>query len=432
MKKLLTLLLALLAVTAANAQFIKGDMNGDGKITMADANEVINTYLGKKAVEYVSSADNSRIQGTWYQTKTKTVSFNANGTTDFTTCSRYGYYPELKAIVFFDSNGALLSFSNILKLTEQEMILKDFGVTTIYTRTKPVYKVASITLSETNVIMSVGGYEHLSATILPEDADDKSYTWKSSDERVATINAEGLVTAVDLGTCNVTCTANDGSGVYATCTVTVSASVEKHEAVDLGLSVKWATCNVGAETSDDYGEYFAWGETTGFVYGDKKNYKWGTYKWCSANSSWNITKYTIPDNDTPGLWYQNGKFVGDNKNTLDPEDDAATANWGSKWRTPTVAEFNELFQNCTYKWVKINDMKGYELTSKKNGNSIFLPACGVVEETYLTSFGSVGAYWTNSLGEYTEEARYLNIDSDSPSLWIYERCRGLQVRPVCE
>ena len=154
-----------------------------------------------------------------------------------------------------------------------------------------------------------------------------------------------------------------------------------HEYVDLGLSVKWATCNVGASKPEEYGDYFAWGETQ-----PKSTYNWSTYKYC--NGSYNtLTKYN------------NSSSYGtvDNKTKLELSDDAARANWGGSWRMPTRAEQGELRENCTWTWTTQNGVNGYKVTSKKNGNSIFLPAAGYRDVSSLSNAGSYGDYWSSSL-----------------------------------
>ena len=192
-----------------------------------------------------------------------------------------------------------------------------------------------------------------------------------------------------------------------------------HEYVDLGLSVKWATCNVGATTSEEYGDYFAWGETE-----PKDYYDWYNYKYC--NGAYNtITKYCISS--------YNGKV--DNKTTLELTDDVAHVNWGGKWRMPTTEEQDELksTSNCTWTWTTQNGVKGYKVTSKKNGNSIFLPAAGCRILDGLSNAGS-GDYGSSSL--YTNHnfsACSLVFDSSGVD-WSspYGRCVGRSVRAVCE
>ncbi|MCQ2340448.1 MAG: DUF1566 domain-containing protein [Paludibacteraceae bacterium] len=191
------------------------------------------------------------------------------------------------------------------------------------------------------------------------------------------------------------------------------------QAIDLGLSVKWANMNIGATTPEGYGAYFAWGETS-----PKTTYNWSTYKYMqSGKSSWEyITKYTVPDDEKKGIWYNGDTFIGDNKTTLEPKDDAAHVNWGGNWRMPTKAECKELETQCTCTWTdnyNNTGVKGRIFTSNANGNSIFLPASGY--------------YWSSSLnegGSYCADCLY--FDSDRVSWGSTHRCYGLSVRPVCQ
>ena len=159
-----------------------------------------------------------------------------------------------------------------------------------------------------------------------------------------------------------------------------SDSHNGHEYVDLGLSVKWATCNVGAESPEGEGDYFAWGETA-----TKENYSWSTY-FDSDEDGKIFTKYNNED----------GKTV------LDPVNDAAHVNWGGSWRMPTKAEWQELLDNCTWEWTTQNGINGYKVTSNKEGythKSIFLPAAGNRSGIGLYGEGSEGYYWSSSLWE---------------------------------
>ena len=203
--------------------------------------------------------------------------------------------------------------------------------------------------------------------------------------------------------------------------------VEKY--VDLGLSVKWAKCNLGASKPSDYGDYYAWGETE-----PKTSFAWETYKWMqTGKSNWQyITKYTIDDGKTEGIWYDaGGNFIGDNKTTLDAADDAATANLDSPWRMPTGDEIQELIDHCTWRWTTQDGVNGYEVKSKKNGNSIFLPAAGNLGFHASYAVGHGGFYWSSSL--YTagsNYARYLLLYSDEHGRKDGGRDCGFPVRPV--
>lgn len=195
--------------------------------------------------------------------------------------------------------------------------------------------------------------------------------------------------------------------------------INGHEAVDLGLSVKWAKCNVGADSPEDYGNYFAWGETT-----PKERYDicdWIRYKWCEGSYK-NLTKYCT-DRDYG---------IVDNKTQLDLADDAAHANWGSGWRMPTTEEQGELYTECTWTCTTVNGVQGYEVVSKKNGNSIFLPAAGCRYVDSLYYAGLKGCYWSSSLFSNPAGGGAMTVESNDVRWHGYERCEGLSVRPVCE
>lgn len=191
-----------------------------------------------------------------------------------------------------------------------------------------------------------------------------------------------------------------------------------HEYVDLGLSVKWATCNVGATTPEEYGDYFAWGEVE-----PKTTYNWSTYKYGTASDQ--LTKYC--NNSS----YGKDGFT-DNKTVLDPEDDAATANWGGAWRMPTKAEQDELFVNCTWTWTTQNGVNGYKVIGP-NGSSIFLPAAGYMYEGTPDDAGLSDSYWTSSLYTYgPDRVCSVYFDSIGMSWGSGFRLVGRSVRPVCK
>ncbi len=202
-----------------------------------------------------------------------------------------------------------------------------------------------------------------------------------------------------------------------------------HQYVDLGLpsGLKWATCNVGASNPEEYGDYFAWGETK-----PKEVYDWSTYKWCSNGEWTGMTKYTYPDGQKSGIWYYGNTFIGDNKTVLDLTDDAAHVNWGGAWRMPTKAEQDELRNNCTCTWTTQNGIKGYQVRGK-NGGTIFLPASGCRSGSSLNLVGSYGYYWSSSLNEGNSSgAYYLLFYSGYVNWYINSRYYGQSVRPVCQ
>ena len=202
------------------------------------------------------------------------------------------------------------------------------------------------------------------------------------------------------------------------------------EYVDLGLpsGLKWAKCNLGASKPSDYGDYYAWGE----IEVKNKWAIWEFYKWMQAGQSdWKyITKYTIADGETGAIWYDSsGNFIGDNKTVLDAADDAATQQLGSPWRMPTVDEFQELIDKCTWTWTTQDGVNGCQVDGP-NGNSIFLPATGFVNDTALINKGDEGYYWSSSLSTLSRDASFFFFHSVNHE-WAYQdrRCR-LFVRPV--
>ena len=181
------------------------------------------------------------------------------------------------------------------------------------------------------------------------------------------------------------------------------------EYVDLGLSVKWATFNVGATSPEDDGDYFAWGETE-----TKETYSWATYKWCDGTQN-TMTKYNATD----------GKTI------LEPADDAAQVHWGGNWRMPSKEEVDELTQQCNWIWTTHNNVNGYKVTGP-NGNSIFLPAAGYKGAGPTYPAGEDGLYWTNTL-EKRHYSYLIVLHDDAPPTQAGSsgtRCFGFTIRPV--
>ena len=202
-----------------------------------------------------------------------------------------------------------------------------------------------------------------------------------------------------------------------------------YEYVDLGLSVKWAKCNVGATSETEDGVFFSWGETSGISgsllgkYSDE-NYSWASYTHC--NGSYNALKK-----------YNNNTSYGenpDNKTTLDPEDDAASQIMGEGWRIPTKDEFQELLDNTDKLWTTINGVNGYKFTSIKEGyqnNSIFIPAAGSCGNGSVGNVGYSGYVWSSSLSASSpNNAWYLNFSSGHCYVGSYGRYDGQSVRGV--
>ena len=289
----------------------------------------------------------------------------------------------------------------------------------VKTFTTDVVPVESVSLDKTEYTFNtIGNTLTLTATVLPADATDKSVSWSSSSDAVATVDASGKVTAVSKGTATIKAEAKDGSGKYASCSVTVETPCPSG-AVDLGLSVYWGTTNIGASKPEDYGDYYAWGETE-----PKESYSWSTYKY-GTSSSGPFFKYNTSDS----------YGTVDNKTVLEPEDDVARVKLGGEWRMPTDAEWTELRTKCTWTWTTNYNGTGVkgQIVTATNGNSIFLPAAGYRRDTKLYDAGSYGYYWSSSLNtDKPSIAWYVCFYSGNVSRGSYDRYYGLSVRPVSE
>ena len=198
---------------------------------------------------------------------------------------------------------------------------------------------------------------------------------------------------------------------------------DKYIYVDLGLSVKWATCNIGASKPEEFGNYYAWGETE-----NKTIYNWNTYKWCMGDYT-NITKYG--ENSNYGII--------DYKRVLELDDDAAHINWGGNWRMPTAEEMEELRKECTWLWTSQNGIDGYKVMSKHNGNSIFLPSSGCIKESAFYQTNKYGYYWSSTVRHgvnpnpsyaYAISFYYSDRNEISYGYGLCQRYAGCSIRPV--
>ena len=199
-----------------------------------------------------------------------------------------------------------------------------------------------------------------------------------------------------------------------------------HTYVDMGLSVKWASYNVGATVPSEEGDYFAWGETESYHVsmfpfewktGKEKGYDWPSYQWYDSLEN-TLTKYNATDYKT----------------TLDPDNDAATVKWGGSWRTPTKEEWDELKHNCDIDYIEHYPSSqyptgGFLLTSNINGNRIFLPQVSILYHMEEKRKFDTFLYWSSSL--HTNQYEAWCTDVRFVSQTTIERCYGLHVRPVC-
>lgn len=210
-----------------------------------------------------------------------------------------------------------------------------------------------------------------------------------------------------------------------------------HEWVDLGLpsGVKWATCNIGASCPEEYGDYFAWGDAR-----IKGQYSWETYKYYSGRArNRNLPKFLLPRIKLSKYNSHSNNGMVDNLNSLAASDDPANELWGSGWRLPRRADFEELQSLCKIEWEWNRDNKANGVTiTGPNGNSIFLPAAGVYEDDLFlgTLARDEGGYWSSNLAFDSTKALTLRIYCLEPYLTIsgldegYPRCYGLTIRPV--
>lgn len=515
MKHLFSFLL-LFCMTVVNAQTIlKGDMNDDKDVNIADVTSLVDVVLGKAPKETIGigspyMVDNSYVVGTWYAEDGTSFTLNEDGTTDYPDATTYKFRPYQGTLMMFNASGKPIktmmlnevektyllannyggayfyyinstslvtnltisestlsmnsgttaqlsviatpvdafnphvrwssSDKNIATVDQNGLVTALVGGTVTITATATdgsgvstsctitvIQMVTGIKLNLSSIVLKVDGYQKLTATVLPSNAANTKVVWSSSDDSIAEITSSGEVLANGLGTCTITCEATDGSGIKATCEVLVSrdesGTINGQTYVDLFLPSRtlWATCNIGANSPEEYGDYFAWGETEGYNSG-KTNFSWSTYKWCNGSYD-TLTKYNV----------SSSYGIVDNKTELNLEDDAAYVNLGAEWRMPSREQFQELINinYTTTEWTTLNGVKGRKITSKSNGNSIFLPAAGYRYKSSLDYASSYGYYWSHTLGTSNPgDARCMYFDSNYISADNEDRCRGHSVRPV--
>ena len=398
--RIITLLLAIFAIIgSASAQ------EYDRKVDLYKNGAVLESYditdvdsIKFRRIDYVkaeykvlpSGAGNVTIDGS--TTTPKYVVPGTNVTYVATAKSGYKFKGwNMEGIEISTSNTLILPINSNTEITAVFQNIPNYSVTVVSS--------GNGTVSSSSSSVQEGGSVTLTAT---PNSGYVFKNWTLNGNVVSTQNPyTATVTANSVYVANFEVATNNG-----------------HAYVDLGLSVKWATCNVGATTPEGYGNYYAWGETT-----PKTTYDWSTYKYC--NGAWNtMTKYCKSSN----------YGTVDNKTTLELTDDAAHVNWGGSWRMPTLAEQNELMDtnNCTWTWTTQNGVNGYKVTSKKNGNSIFLPAAGYRLGSNLYSAGSYGGYWSSSLLTSDSYRAYDLCFNSSYVNWGYDnREYGHSVRPVC-
>lgn len=283
----------------------------------------------------------------------------------------------------------------------------------------------------------------VSGNFLQIVTDKGTVTYSLSNKAFATAQSYTFNITVNLAAIGTTVAITGWTGTgNVTVQPTETNAPANAVAVDLGLSVKWANMNVGAEEVTDYGTFFAWGETDGITVSGatatisgtpaKTYFSWDTYAWCKGTNN-TFTKYCPTDKQGSYWWDTSGTTVAaDNKTQLELGDDAARANWGGKWRMPTETEARELVNNTDQEWTTINSVAGRKFMKKSDHNVyIFLPAAGY---RYLASFidqGSDGFYWSSSLStDYPSTAWYLDFNSSRARVRNGRRFNGYTVRAV--
>lgn len=458
----------------ANAQTVKGDMNGDGKLTPADITAIVDHIL-KGTKEYVSSGvttANSELMKTWYNTKVDYITFNSTsvkyGGVNY---SKYAYYPALNVIHIYGSEGSVKHTLIVKAKTSDSMtLLLPEGYKTTYYTTCPAALVEKITLAAGSTSLYTAYTAKnipaettvIEASVSPDFADNKEVEWTitqdmSTTKSITKVESTGnsiTVKAARIGGATIIATAKDGSGVTASIHID-SKSRPTPTFVDLGLSVKWATFNVGANSPEEYGNYYAWGATK-----PQSVYEWVNAPYQTQNTTiLENMKWTKYLGSTSSAYKDASATDADAlKTVLDIEDDAAHVNWGGDWRMPTIEEQEELFKKCYWKWVTSYNGKsvnGYivykaksdsdkgKRTNENNNPSlvgsysisdphIFLPAAGSRANSSLYYAGTYGDYWSSSLNKNNSNGAWtLYLNSKDFGNSNTSRSAGQSVRPVC-
>ena len=271
--------------------------------------------------------------------------------------------------------------------------------------------------------------------MITEDAEDYAVVEVGESSIEGDVNGDEAINAADITALYdymlngdqtyVTTSDVNGDGHINSADVTAIYDIllgnDIHEYVDLALpsGTLWATMNIGASSPEEAGDYFAWGETDPEL---KRYYEFFTYKWCCGTYN-TMTKYC----------YRQDIGIIDNKNELDPDDDAATVNWGPKWRMPSKGQLKELLDECTWEWTTVNGANGYLVTSKHNGASLFLPVPGFYSWEEHYGYNTSSRYWARSLGSPLPCNAYMLITKNGYPLNMSgaeERCWGRSVRAV--
>lgn len=305
----------------------------------------------------------------------------------------------------------------------------------------------SIVLNYDSLLLYVGESDKLIATVRNgEIIINNKVTWSTDNALVAEVDSNGVVTALSVGAAVITVTYQ---GVNYNCNVFVTERSSAYEYVDLGLSVYWATCNIGATEVEEFGNYYGWGEVE-----PKQYYSYYNYRFYDGGELILDRQAFIPVN--PYNIKLSKYNTTDNKTVLDPEDDAAHVNWGGNWRMPTVAEWQELIDSCFWTTTIMNDVEGFLISEgpapwMPGEPFIFLPFAGTMEYNYDLETGvyveseemrAIGVYWAKDIPQdfsrqVLETMRpFVSVCAGGyfePTLTTYGfvRVYGMPIRPVC-
>ncbi|MBO7466777.1 MAG: Ig-like domain-containing protein [Bacteroidaceae bacterium] len=468
MKKLfLSLILVALGATVTNAQtIVKGDMNDDGELNVSDVTMTVSTILGNTPIQTISLAgnpfevDNTLVVGTWYAPDGTSFAFNEDGTTTFPGAFTYKFRPTQGVLTLYNASGNPIKAMVMNDVTSEYLLEVNYatGAFTYYTNEGSL--ATGITLSQTTLAMNSGTTAQMTANVMPEGSFG-AITWTSSDESVATVDANGLVTAIAGGSATITATAS-GSLVSASCAVSVTQMVTSinlsmtktvlglNESVILTATVLPETAsnrNVTWSSSNEDVAYVRNGKVVPFSCGTaiitcEAADGSGVKAICKVNVAnteyvdlnlpsgtlWAKCNIGATNPEDYGDYYAWGEIAGYNDGKTEfsletyfdkdengnpykkynndgglleliLEDDAAYMNWGPAWRMPSLEQFEELLNNeyTTTEWTTMNGIYGRKITSKTNENSIFFPAAGDYEGITFNYGGKRGLYWSRTL-----------------------------------
>lgn len=397
------------------------DVNHDGQFTIADAVTVINNMK-----EY-GTTEKPELQFLKIETRYEEARFGATGTIEAQKIP-FNAYADLvwsvsdESILAIETNGTICTYT-VIGAGDVIISVKDKSNEAI--NTNMVIKAISPnpTLSQTSLSLKETETATLSFDFLIDEGLDQSVTWKSSNPEIASVDENGKVIAIQEGVTVISVHSNQYPLIQATCELTV---LPLHEYVDLGLTndegkpIYWATCNIGADNPEDYGQYFAWGATEGYYKNESYYFDWSTAPFNNGSSDfdkdyWNTVKDIVYPNETLALEY-----------------DAVRQNWGGTWRMPTKSDLQQLIEKCTWTPETKNGVAGYTVKGI-NGNSIFLPTAGYLNFHGHVQSYSISIYLSSTLLPHNHAWVYIiHVDSYRQYVSNDERYMGFSIRPVKE